>query len=246
MNRINILCAMRDSCVPEHIRRALGERCDVRFAASGEAALAASGRLAPDILVIDAVLPYMDGPGVLDGMRAQLGERMPIVIGGSVLGFSDEAFTRRGVTHMARVPWDADALTDQLQAIIRQMDTQIDWVRAETGYGRAAALLTKLGMSERLTGYAYLSFAAALACEDEERLYAIGERIYAPIAGKLGTTAPNVERLIRHAVERTTDTVGADAIYTFFGNTIDPMRGKPTNAQMIAMLAQRLRIMEGA
>ena len=55
-----------------------------------------------------------------------------------------------------------------------------------------------------------------------------------------------MERLIRHAVERTTDTVGVDGIYTFFGNTIDPMRGKPTNAQMIAMLAQRLRILEGA
>lgn len=246
MNRINVLCAMRDSRVPEHISRALGERCDVRFAASGDAALAVAVRMAPDILVIDAVLPYLDGPGVLDRMRAQLGERMPIVIGGSVQGFSDEAFTRRGVTRMARVPWDTEALIGQLREIIRQMDTQIDWARAETGYGRAAALLTKLGMNERLSGYAYLCWAAALACENEERLYAVSERIYAPIADRLGTTAQNVERLIRHAVERTTDTVGVDAIYTAFGNTIDPMRGKPTNAQMIAMLAQRLRILEGA
>ena len=246
MNRINVLCAMRDSQVPEHISRVLGERCDVRYVTGGDAALTVGTRLVPDILVIDAVLPYLDGPGVIERLRAQLGERMPIVIGGSVQGFSDEAFRRRGVTRVARIPWDVDARVTQLREIIRQMDTQIDWARAETGYGRAAALLTKLGMNERLSGYAYLCWAAALACEDEERLYAVSERIYAPIADRLGTTAQNVERLIRHAVERTTDTVGVDAIYTAFGNTIDPMRGKPTTAQMIAMLAQRLRSLEGA
>ena len=71
---------------------------------------------------------------------------------------------------------------------------------------------------------------------------AIGERIYAPVADRLGTTPQNVERLIRHAVERTADTVGEHGIYSFFGNSIDPMRGKPTNAQMIAMLVQRLRV----
>ena len=246
MNRINVLCAMRDSQVPGHISRALGERCDVRYVTGGDAALTVGTRLVPDILVIDAVLPYLDGPGVIERLRVQLGERMPIVIGGSVQGFSDDAFRRCGVTHVARIPWDVAALVTQLREIIRQRDTQIDWARAETGYGRAAALLTKLGMNERLSGYAYLCWAAALACEDEERLYAVSERIYAPIADRLGTTAQNVERLIRHAVERTTDTVGVDAIYTAFGNTIDPMRGKPTNAQMIAMLAQRLRILEGA
>ena len=54
----------------------------------------------------------------------------------------------------------------------------------------------------------------------------------------------NRQSLIRHAIERAADTVGERGIYAFFGNTIDPMRGKPTNAQMIAMLAQRVRCMK--
>ena len=74
-------------------------------------------------------------------------------------------------------------------------------------------------------------------------MFAVGRRLYAPIAQCFGTTAQNVERLIRHAVESTIDSVGADGIYGFFGNTIDPTRGKPTNAQMIAMLVQRMRVM---
>jgi len=245
MKRFNVLCAMRDSRVTDSLRRALGERCAFRFASSGEAALSACGRLTPDVLIIDAVLPYVDGLGVIDSLRMRLGERMPVVIGGSVMGFSDGEFARRGVTRLAHVPWDADGLGAQLTEVIRQLDTQVDWARARKGFERASVLLARMGMNERLHGFAYLAWAAALAYEDEERLYAIGERIYAPIAQRLGTTRPNVERLIRHAVESTMDAVGPDGVYGFFGNTIDPTRGKPTNAQMIGMLVQRLRVEKG-
>ena len=77
----------------------------------------------------------------------------------------------------------------------------------------------------------------------EARLFAVGRSLYAPIAQRFGATEAAVERLIRHAVESTIDSVGADGIYGFFGNTIDPTRGKPTNAQRIAMLVQRMRVM---
>ena len=88
-----------------------------------------------------------------------------------------------------------------------------------------------------------LAWAAGLAYDNEARLFAVGRDLYAPIAQRFGATEAAVERLIRHAVESTMDSVGADGIYGFFGNTIDPTRGKPTNAQMIAMLVQRMRVM---
>ena len=82
--------------------------------------------------------------------------------------------------------------------------------------------------------------------EDEQectcRMDAVGERLYKPVAEHCGTTEQTVERLIRHAVESAMDTVGVLRIYGFFGNTIDPMRGKPTNAEMIGMLAQHMRV----
>ena len=101
-------------------------------------------------------------------------------------------------------------------------------------------------MSETLRGFTYLSWAAALAAMQEERLGAVRQRLYMPVAERFDTTPQSVERLIRHAIERTADTVGARSIYTFFGNTIDPMRGKPTNAQMLAMVAERVRLSQGA
>ena len=63
-----------------------------------------------------------------------------------------------------------------------------------------------------------------------------------PIAVRCATTKENVERLIRHAIESTMSAAKAKGVYTFFGNTIDPAKGKPTNAHVIALLAQSLRV----
>jgi two-component system response regulator (stage 0 sporulation protein A) len=243
VRRIHVLCAMRDSRVVEGLRKRFYERCLFRAVGSGDAALYSAQRVPPDILVVDAVLPKLDGIGVVERIGQILGEmRMPVVIGGSVLSFSDEAFSRLGVRYLASVPWSESQLCALLTQIIRQMDTRADWTQAKSGCMQAQALLKQMGMNESLRGFTYLSWAAAIAAMQEERLGAVREKLYVPVAERFDTTPQCVERLIRHAVERTADSVGARGIYTFFGNTIDPMRGKPTNAQMLAMLAERVRI----
>lgn len=242
MKRINVLCAMRDSRVVEGLRIAMDDRCLFRAVGSGDAALACAQRTLPDVLVVDAVLPRLDGVGVVERMRGMLGEKMPVVVGGSVLSFSDEAFARLGAQHLASVPWSEGQLLGILERIISGMNQEIDWQQAQGGFERAKELLRRMGMKESLRGFTYLAWCAALAAMSEERLGAVRERVYVPVAERMQTTPESVERLIRHAVERTADTVGAQGIYTFFGNTIDPMRGKPTNAQMIGMLGERVRL----
>ena len=243
MKKINVLCAMRNSRVVEGLRRRLDERCLFRAVGSGDAALACASRVTPDVLVVDAVLPRLDGVGVVERMQCILGEkRMPVVVGGSVLSLSDEAFRRLGAQYLASVPWNEAQLHDILNSIIRQMDTRIEWAHAKEGSLCAQEMLRQMGMNEKLSGFTYLAWAAAIAAMQEERLSAVRDKLYVPVAERFGTTPQSVERLIRHAVERTADTVGAQGIYTFFGNTIDPMRGKPTNAQILAMLAERVRI----
>lgn len=242
LKRIKVLCAMRDARVVEGLRRRMDDRCLFRTVSSGDAALDFAVRTLPDILVVDAVLPGLDGVGVVERLKSALGERMPKVIGGSVHSFSDEAFRAVGVENLASVPWDETQLHGTLMDIVRRMDTQIDWVRAQSRFERAKALLAEMGMNGKLSGFAYLAWAGALTSLREDCLYAVRDRLYVPIAQRYHTTPQNVERLIRHAVERTADTVGAERIYTFFGNTIDPMRGKPTNAQMIGMLGEWIRI----
>lgn len=244
MRKRYILCAMRDFRVAQWLIRRLddGERCMVRVVGNGDAVIDSVLRAVPDILVIDAILPHLDGLGVIDKLRIMLGERMPRVIGGTMMSFSDDGFRRRGVKWLVHVPWNENELEQAIGEALRELDTQVDWLRIAPGSERAGCLLEQLGMKKTLRGFSYLSWAAALVWDDETRMFAIGARLYRPIAAHFGTTPQSVERLIRHALESTMDAVGAHGVYGFFGNTIDPTRGKPTNAQMIGMLAQRMRV----
>lgn len=242
--QVNILCAMRDWHTAQELGMELGdgEHCTFRIATDGLEAIKCCREFAPDILVVDAVLPGIDGLGVIDEIRAQLGDRMPRVIGGSMMHFADTKFRRHGIDALVCVPWQKAELRSALLVQMERFQNSIDWEAAQPTRLKAQALLTKLGMRSSLKGYAYLACAAALVYDNEARLDAVGVRIYAPVADHFDTTPQNVERLIRHAVERTMDGARAKGVYRFFGNTIDPTRGKPTNAQCISALAERLRV----
>jgi len=242
--QVNVLCAMRDWRVAQALSMEVGdaESCVFRIATNGKDALKAAAELAPDILIVDAVLPGMDGFGVIDRMRDMLGDHVLRVIGGSMMHFADEGFRRRGVGQQVSVPWSMEELCAALHVQMEAFRSSIDFEQAEDACLRAMDMLSRMGMHSELKGYAYLAWAAALAYESEARLEAVRDLIYRPVADRFCTTAQNVERLIRHAVERTMDGEEADGVYLFFGNTIDPTRGKPTNAQCISALAQRLRL----
>lgn len=244
LGKVNILCAVRDRRVIQGLKRELddGEHCTIQIVTDGRAALRNSQQFAPDILVVDAVLPGIDGLGVVDCLHELLGDRMPRIIGGSMMPFSDEGFRRRGAHAVVRVPWRHEELCGALVTALEEIDHVIDWEAAQAPHAHACALLTAMGMHASLKGYAYLAWAAALAYENEARLFAVGRRLYQPVAQRFGTTPQSVERLIRHAVESTMDAAEARGVYGLFGNTLDPARGKPTNAQIIGMLVQRMRV----
>jgi len=246
--QINVLCAVRDRKMAQALDMEIndGEHCTFRIATSGPEALETSRRFAPDILIVDAVLPGVDGLGVVDRMQAMLGERMPRVIGGSMLHFADRHFRHRGIDALVSIPWKKEEIRSALLLQMEGFQKTVDFDRAQEACRRAMKILSGMGMRSALKGCEYLAWAAALAYESEGRLDSVNECIYAPIAVEFGTTPQNVERLIRHAVERTMDGERAGGVYRFFGNTIDPTRGKPTNAQCISVLAQRLRIQENA
>lgn len=120
--KTQILCAMRDgSAVIPALRTLEDEQdCTFRMVQSGEGALSAAKKCRPDILVIDAVLPLMDGLGTIDRLREIYGERMPQVIGGVMMPFARDGFLRRGVTCQVRVPWDAQELTEALTQMLKR------------------------------------------------------------------------------------------------------------------------------
>ena len=242
--KIRVVCAAREDGVFRALMQEMddGERYTFCIVRNGTQALRAVREVRTDILVMDAVLSGLDGPALVDRLRREMGAGMPHVIGGAMMPFAGDVLKRHGIERVVSVPWQYEELRKALLELSEETRSQIDWERAAAGFAHARSLLERLGMHASLYGCRYLSWAAALIAQDESRQYAIGERVYAPIAQKESTTPQNVERLIRHAVESTMDSAKAEALYAFFGNTIDPARGKPTNAQMIAMLAQKVRV----
>ena len=241
---VRILCAVRER---SSLRRLImdmddGQTCMFDLVTSGRQVIEACRKALPGILVIDAVLPDVDGLGVIDQLKCELGACMPRVIGGARTPFSRDGFLRRGAKVVLPMPWDIDKLEAAILEEISDMNRRIDWEALDPARRHAGVLLTQMGMSEALKGYGYLCCAAALASANEARLFSVGTDIYAPIAQRHQTTNANVERLIRHAIESTMSAARAKGVYTLFGNTIDPAKGKPTNAQVIALLAQRMRV----
>ena len=244
LKKVHVLFAVRDCLVAESLRLEMDdeEYCTFHIVSSGLSAIAEAGRFLPDILVVDAVLPDIDGLGLVDYLRDTLGARMPRVIGGSMTSFGKRGFIRRGAVSVMRTPWDKEALRSELLVQMESIEFGIDWEQGIRLHDCICLLLSQMGMSDALKGYDYLAWAAALAYENEGRLFSVGRRLYTPIAEHFSTTPGNVERLIRHAVESMMNTGKAKHVYMHFGNTIDPARGKPTNAQAIAMMAQWLRM----
>lgn len=244
LGAVHILLAVRDR---QRLRPLIadmddGETCIFDMVTTGEQALETCRKAPPDILVIDAVLPGMDGLGVVERLSRELGERMPKVIAGSRTPFSRKGFQRRGASAVIAAPWETKELKSAILHEMADMESHVDWDALRPAQMRSGALLTQMGMHASLKGYEYLCCAAALAYESEARLFSVGKGIYEPIAAHFHTTRENVERLIRHAIESTMSAARARGVYSLFGNTIDPARGKPTNAQVIAMLVQRMRV----
>ena len=163
--KTHILCAMRDSSTLTHMLRMLEDEqeCTCRVVRSGEAALLSAKKRRPDVLVIDAVLPLMDGLGVIDRLKEFYGERMPRVIGGYMMPFAKEGFERRGVNCLVRVPWEPQQLGEALMQMIEKTRLEVDWTHLSAACDRAGQLLSSMGMKTTLRGYEYLANAAALA-----------------------------------------------------------------------------------
>jgi len=237
---VRILLAVRSRKSLRELIVDMDEYCIFDIVTTGLQVLEACQKAAPDILVIDAVLPEMDGLAVTECLHREMGVHMPRIIGGSRTTFSRMGFLRRGAKTVVSIPWETREVKTAILREITDMEAQMHW--DEQIQKQAGLLLKQMGMRASLKGCEYLSCAAAIAWENESRLFAVGKTIYEPIARRYQTTPQNVERLIRHAIESTMSAARAKGVYTLFGNTIDPAKGKPTNAHAIALLVQKLRL----
>ncbi len=215
----------------------------------GQAVLRAIEREIPDVVIMDFFLPRMDALGVLRNMQTLKLAKRPLVM--LMSGFDNPALEREamsaGADYYFLKPFDAAEMASRILTLCGEMPQVGETVRRREVQGsslemRVTEIIHQIGVPAHIKGYQYLRDAILMAIEDEQIINAVTKRLYPAVAKRHATTSSRVERAIRHAIEVAWDRGDIDVLNSYFGYTIHNSRGKPTNSEFIAMIADKFRL----
>ena len=217
----------------------------VGVANDGEQAIRMVGERKPQILVLDMMLAKRDGIGVLKAISTM--EQKPAVLATS--GFLTEyvasAAANLGVQYLMLKPCDMTALAERLEELRGGQNMNAPMPRTG-GKPNIEAMVTsiihEIGVPAHIKGYQYLREAIIIAVNDMDVINAITKVLYPQVAKTFQTTPSRVERAIRHAIEVAWDRGDLDTLQRFFGYTVSNTKGKPTNSEFIALIADKLQL----
>jgi two-component system response regulator (stage 0 sporulation protein A) len=245
----------KDFCMllKEHIDKQRDMKV-VALAHNGEEALEVLETEDVDVIILDIIMPHLDGIAVLERI-AQFPQKPKVIILSAV---GQEKITQKalslGADYYVLKPFDLDILVSR----IRDQFTKDQVVNSPVRYKYAQPLSSKeggkgieieitniiheIGVPAHIKGYVYLREAITLVVKDIELLGAVTKELYPAIALKFNTTPSRVERAIRHAIEVAWNRGRVETINSLFGYTVHIEKGKPTNSEFIAMVADKLRM----
>lgn len=220
----------------------------------------------PDVVLLDLVMPQMDGITVVENIKKKTSMlKNPAFIILSAVGgeqMTEEAF-QAGANYFLMKPFDKDILVNKIRRIgkrpVRPVPGKVLEAPLKAATPEEAAMnreeymkehletditkmLHELGIPAHIKGYQYLRDAISMVVRDREMMEAVTKILYPEIAKKNYTSSSRVERAIRHAIEVAWDRGDVDTLNSYFGYTIQNNRGKPTNSEFIAMIADNLRL----
>lgn len=199
--------------------------------------------LKPDFLVTEVLLAGVDGFKVLELLKKELGLRMPKTIIVSNLthsGFISKAM-KEGVNYFMVKPISYENLAERIEDLSKpEMNSEGDRQLDE----KIANIFISIGIPAHIKGYHFLREAVKLAVVDPEIISSITKRLYPTIAEKFETSSSKVERGMRHAIEVAWNRGKIENINSLFGLQIYGANDKPTNGELIALIADKM-IMEG-
>ena len=214
-----------------------GDICLIGDTADGREALAMVEAQHPAVLVLDTVLPGLDGTGILRRLKGKSETRCIVV---TEFRTAEAARDIRDAGAYAFLPKPADD-TSVLEHIRHAAGPRCDLPLQQLEM-MVTAIIHEIGVPAHIKGYQYIRDGIIMTVREPEITNGVTKVLYPAIAKKNGTTASRVERAIRHAIEVAWNRGKVDAIDALFGYTINNHKGKPTNSEFIALIADRLRL----
>lgn len=228
-------------------------------ASDGEEALRLISVLRPDVVLLDLIMPKIDGLGVMERLKNREMEHKPEII--VVSAVSQENVTENafelGAAYYILKPFDNRVILSRIRALRQQVNVQnekrenkvISTVFENRNRRLAGSLeadvtdiIHEIGIPAHIKGYQYLRDAIIMSVGDTEMLGSITKVLYPTIAKRHKTTPSRVERAIRHAIEVAWSRGRVETIEELFGYTVNSGKGKPTNSEFVALIADKIRL----
>lgn len=225
----------------------------VASAEDGIETLALTAELKPDVLLLDLVFPKLDGISVLRRLP-ETGTRPKVIV---ISSFWNEQVVSEcaelGACYFVPKPCNSSALLDRIRQTksigrealghARLAPAPIASPRYEPSLESAVTdIIHEIGVPAHIKGYQYLREAIILTINDMDIINSVTKVLYPEVAKKFNTTPSRVERAIRHAIEVAWDRGDIEVLQKFFGYTVSNIKGKPTNSEFIAMIADCLSL----
>ncbi|MGM9662960.1 MAG: sporulation transcription factor Spo0A [Oscillospiraceae bacterium] len=242
-NKISVILADAN----EEFRALLQKRLDeteefqvVGSTGDGAEALQMIRKEAPRLVVLDVVLPGLDGMTLLRRL-SELDVRPKTVV---VSSFCTDRVVAEAceldVSYFLPKPCEEEALLSRLRQLAGEDGPQLS--AEELLRNEVTRMLHEIGVPAHIKGYQYVREAIVLTVENMDVINAVTKVLYPEVAKRFGTTPSRVERAIRHAIEVAWDRGDLETLQKYFGYTVSISKGKPTNSEFIAMLADRLAL----
>ncbi len=258
MEKLKVLIADDNPRIASTLEDTLKKDPEIEVVGKAEDGMEALGMIEetkPDLLLLDLIMPKLDGLGVLERIHEDrnVGKQPEVIV---ISAISQERVTESafglGAAYYLLKPFDNDIVLSHVQHFKPGARTKFIVNPEEQRRSEKMAkynlesdvtnIIHEIGVPAHIKGYQYLRDAIMMSVDDHEMLNSITKILYPSIAKQHGTTPSRVERAIRHAIEVAWSRGKVDTIDELFGYTVHNGKGKPTNSEFVALIADKIRL----
>ena len=254
MRRLNVAIADDNDQILEILENLVNSDKDLKLvgkANNGEDMYEIIKEKQPDVVLLDIIMPKMDGLSVMERARKDNGlQKCPSFIVVTAIGLeriTKDAFTK-GASYYIMKPFQNETILERIKHMKEEVGTMQESIVLEPKEIGLETMVTELlheiGIPAHIKGYHYLRDSIIMSIEENDVLSAVTKILYPTVAKKHQTTSSRVERAIRHAIEVAWSRGKLDTLEELFGYTVSNGKGKPTNSEFIALVADTIRLQQ--